>query len=79
MEKEGNKKQQTRARIKSIGAKRFIEAGLRETMIIDIAKEVGIDRRTIWSARMWYLHGEGLLGLPWAWSLLKYKNSHRIS
>jgi TetR/AcrR family transcriptional regulator len=48
MEKEGNKKQQTRARIKSIGAKRFIEAGLRETMIIDIAKEVGIDRRTIY-------------------------------
>lgn len=48
MEKEGNKKQQTRARIKSVGAKRFIEAGLRETMIIDIAKEVGIDRRTIY-------------------------------
>jgi len=48
MEKEGNKKQQTRARIKTIGAKRFIEKGLRETMIIDIAEEVGIDRRTIY-------------------------------
>ena len=48
MEKEGNKKQQTRARIKEVGAKRFIENGLRETMIVDIAKEVGIDRRTIY-------------------------------
>lgn len=48
MEKDGNKKQQTRARIKEIGAKHFIENGLRETMIIDIAKEVGIDRRTIY-------------------------------
>lgn len=48
MEIEGSKKQQTRARIKSMAAKRFIEAGLRETMIIDIAKEVGIDRRTIY-------------------------------
>ena len=48
MEKEGSKKQQTRARIKEVGAKHFVENGLRETMIIDIAKEVGIDRRTIY-------------------------------
>lgn len=48
MEKDGTKKQQTRARIKKVGAKHFIEKGLRDTMIIDIASEVGIDRRTIY-------------------------------
>ena len=48
MEKESNKKQQTRARIKEIGAKHFMEKGFSDTMIIDIAKEAGLDRRTIY-------------------------------
>lgn len=48
MEKEGNKKKQTRARIKAVGSKHFMEKGFRDTMIIDIAKEAGLDRRTIY-------------------------------
>lgn len=48
MEKEGNKKKQTRARIKAVGAKHFMEHGYRETMIVDVAKEAGLDRRTIY-------------------------------
>jgi AcrR family transcriptional regulator len=48
MEIKGNKKQQTEARIKMIGKKRFLEYGLKETMFRDIAKSAKMDRRTIY-------------------------------
>jgi len=44
MEKEGNKKQQTRARIKNVGAKRFIENGLRETLFAGALREKGLSK-----------------------------------
>ena len=48
MRSEGLKRQQTRFRIKKVGAKHFFEKGFKDTMINDIAHEVGLDRRTIY-------------------------------
>ena len=48
MEQKGNKKKLTRARIMSIGKSYFIDRGYRDTMVIDIAKEAKLDRRTIY-------------------------------
>lgn len=48
MEQEGNKKRETRLRIMSAGKKLFTEKGFKDSQIIDIAKELGMDRRTIY-------------------------------
>jgi AcrR family transcriptional regulator len=44
----GNKKKLTRAHIMKVGTRHFLDKGFKETLIIDIAKEAGLDRRTIY-------------------------------